>query len=132
MATEYPIGRRYRITTADHGLFPTLGNVSDQETGAWHVTFVPDESFVGSIAIVGRASGKDIREDGYGFGSIPYRRVQVGGVASDNALTTATNSTGMIAIIPADGLSVAILVDCTAGFGFLYSRPLLGSLNAFA
>lgn len=133
MATEYPITQRYQITVADNGKFPTLGVVSRDESGCWHLTFVPDDSFVGSIAIVGRSSGKDIAGDGNGFGSIPFRRVQIAGVASDNSLVTTpyANSTGMIAIIPADGLSVALLVECTAGFGYAYSRPLVGSTNAF-
>ena len=132
MATEYPIGRRYKITTVDNGKFPTFGNVSSSDVGSWHVTFVPDESFVGSIAFVGRPAGKDASDDGVGFASIPYRRVQVGGIASDNTLVTATNSTGLMAIVPADGMSVALLVEGTDGFGYLYSRPLVGSLNAFA
>lgn len=132
MALEYPINRRYRITTADSGKFPTLGEVSDQECGAWHLTFVPDETFAGGIAILGRALGKDIYEDGYGFGTIPYRRVQVAGVASDNTLVADANSTGLVAIVPADGMSIALFVECTAGFGYVYSRPLAGSLNAFA
>lgn len=130
MATEYPVGRRYKITTADNGLFPTLGNVSDNEVGSWHITFVPDDSFVGSIAIVGRPAGKDAAGDNVGFGSIPYRRVSVSGVASDHKLVADTNSTGLIALVPADGMSIALLVECTAGFAYVYSHPLAGSTNA--
>ena len=128
MATTYPIGtRRYKVTTADHGMFGVLGDVSDREVGLWSVQFVPDTTFVGSLGVVGRIAGKETADDDVGFGSVPYRRVQVGGVASDNAVvSTPITSAGATVLIPASGLSVAFLVDCTFGYGHLYSYPLSG------
>ena len=127
MATTYPIQNAYRVTTVDHGMFCVLGTVSPRTVGLWSVQFVPDQSFVGQLGVVGRIAGKDATDDAVGFGSIPYRRVQLGGVASDNAMVAdAIPHTGALILVPASGLTVALLVDCTAGFGDVYLFPLEG------
>lgn len=121
--------RRYKITTVDNGNYKILGNVSDSTGGAWRVQFAPDASFVGSLLVTARASGDDAVSDAVGFGTIAYRRVQLGGLASDYTLVTTTLTTDAIILVPANGLSVAIAVTCTAGFGYLYTIPLLGPLT---
>jgi hypothetical protein len=128
MATAYPIGRRYRVTSVDNGKFGELGDASPALVGAFMLQFVPDASFAGSIGILARAAGKDAKDDNVGYASIAYRRVQMNGQASDYALITDGTplASDFTILIPASGLAVAVLVECTAGFGYLYSTPLEG------
>lgn len=128
MANVYPIGRRYRVTSIDNGKFGELGDASPASVGAHMLQFVPDETFQGSIGILARAAGKDAKDDNVGYASIAYRRVQLNGVASDYALVTdgAPLTSDFTVLVPAAGLAVAILVECTAGFGYLYWTPLEG------
>lgn len=132
MALAYPVERRYRITTADNGNFPTLGEASDSDVGVWHVAFYPDEDFVGTLEVVGRSQGKGPHDDAAGFGHVAFRRVQLAGMASDYELVQTSAvvvplNTDFLILVPAAGLSIALAVLCTQGAGTLYSKPLAGS-----
>ena len=131
MAAIHPIELRYRVTPVDNGTFGVLGDISQTEVGMWRLHWVPDASFAGDgLAILGRAAPVD-DSGGANFGTVPYRRVQVAGQASDLALV----QTGGVAVpitsdsiiyVPASGLTIAVEMGCTAGFGYLYSLPLIG------
>ena len=124
MALYSPIDRdRYKVTTVDHGNFKVLGTVSDIDGGSWRVQFVPDVSFVGSFAVVGRSGGPQAGNDSVAFTQIPYNRVSLNGQASDWNLVSDVLLSDFIINVPGTGLSVALLVECTAGFGVLYAKP---------
>lgn len=127
MASTYPIDRSYRVTTTDNGNFLNIGNAASGRVGTWLVHWVPDLSFAGGgLTVYGRGYGKPASDAGVPWATIPYRRINVAGVASDYAIVTATvGAAGMIQI-PANGLAVALGVSCTAGFGWLYSWDLNG------
>lgn len=130
MAIIYPVSRRYQVTVADDGHFLVLGNVSNEDGGFWRIHWVPDPTFVGGgLAVMGRASGKDAYDDGVNFGTVAYRRVQLGGAASDYTLVQTSGVAvplvgDAIIQVPADGLSIAIGVDCQSGSGYIYSQAL--------
>lgn len=129
MATTYPIAPRYKITPLDNERFLVIGNPSDVETGLFRVQFVPSETFVGQFQVMGRASGPEAHVDEVGFGKIPYRVVQSAGQASlDESLVSAPIAADIIIRVPASGLAVALLVECTAGYGYVYSQPLVGTV----
>ena len=120
-------GREYRVSTADHGKFLYLGNASDGRTGTFVVQWVPDASFAGSFGVVARIYGKPASDNGVAFISVPYRRVNLAGVASDRTLVSAVLADSFLIEVPSSGVALALLCDCTAGFGTLYSWPLNGS-----
>lgn len=120
-------GREYRVKTADNGKFLFLGNASDGRTGTFFVQFVPDASFAGSFGVVARAYGKPASDNGVAFISVPYRRVNLAGVASDRALVSAVLTDSFMIEVPSTGVVLALLCECTAGFGTLYSWPCNGS-----
>lgn len=135
---SHPIGTRYKITPVDNGTICIIGDVSPTECGFWRIHFVPDVSFVGAgISILGRGAPGGRAENALddpgemNFGSVPYRRWQIGGVASDGALVQ-TSAVGVpltqdaLIFVPASGLTIAVSPDITAGFAYLYSQPILG------
>lgn len=126
MASPYPINTRYKITEADHGNILKLGNAAEGAVGTWQVQFVPDASFVGSFAVLARSDHKDAHGDAVPYVSVPYRKVFLNDLPADYSLASDIITSGSILQIPSSGLSVALLVECTAGFGYLYSKPLDG------
>ena len=122
-------GREYRVSTTDHGKFLYLGNASDGRTGTMAVQWVPDASFTGSFAVTARMHGKPASDNGVAFVDYPFRRVVLNNVASDRAVTTNTATplvNSFIIEVPSNGVALAMLCSCTAGFGYLYSWPLTG------
>ena len=120
-------GREYRVTTSDNGKFLFLGNASDGRTGTFVIQWVPDASFAGSFGVTARVYGKPASDNGVAFQSIPYRRVSLAGVASDRTLVAAVLTDAFLIEVPSSGVVLALLCECTAGFGTLYSWPLMGS-----
>jgi hypothetical protein len=123
-------GRECKVTVADHGKFLFLGNAGDGRTCTMAIQFVPDASFSGSFAVTARMYGKPASDNGVAFIDYPFRRVVLNDVASDRAVTTNTATplvNSFIIEVPSNGVALAMLCSCTAGFGYLYSWPLNGS-----
>jgi hypothetical protein len=126
----FTMNRRQPIAVEHNGRFGVLGNVSASFVGTWRVQFTCTEDFAGSLTPMARGASKDLHDDNVGFATIPYRRVQLAGVASDYALVTGASvvniTTDFTILVPAAGLSIAFLVECVAGSGIVYSQPLEG------
>ncbi len=124
----FTASRSQRIGPEHSGRFAVLGNVSTVEVGTWRIQFYPDEAFTGTLTVMGRSAGKDAHDADVGFGTIPYRRIQLNGVASDRSLVTdgVPIATDFIIEVPASGLALALLLDCTTGSGLILSQPLAG------
>lgn len=123
----YPVlGRSYKITTADHGNIPMLGNAAEGCVGTWLVHWVPDLNFTGSLALVGRAYGQPASDAVVAVLGVPYRRVNINGVASDYGFDSVALTGPSIVTAPANGLALGFLVSCSAGTGMLYTWPLEG------
>jgi hypothetical protein len=133
MATVYPIDRAYRITPQDHGNFAEFGPAGvASAVGTWGFSWVPDGSFAGGLAVMARASGQKAKDNDTPFKPYPYQGVTVNGVLSSPAFgyvtTTITGPSDWQ--VPSNGMSIALLINCTAGFGWLYSWDLNGTANA--
>ena len=111
-----------------NGQIGLMGNSSlSDEPGGWSVQFVPTVDFVGAFGIVGRQRGKVADTRGAPYLPFPYRRVNVGGAASDYALVTDV-ITGTAAIeIPAHAWAIGILIACTAGSCRIFKQHMVGA-----
>lgn len=129
MANIFPIDRMFRITPDVDGKFAVLGDAANGRVGAWSIDFNPDASFTGSFAIVGRSRGAPAHTDSVPFKQVLFRRIYLNGVAYAYDWSAAADVvTGPSLIqVPANGVSIALLISCAAGFGKVYSWPLVGS-----
>lgn len=123
-----PVGaeRSYVVTPADHGKVLSLGNANDGRVSTFGVCFMPDPSWQGTLGVVARLMGIPAREAHVGFASIPYKRVNLEGLASDRAVVSDPLSGFFIIEVPASALVVGVEVNCIQGFGQLFSWPLSG------
>lgn len=126
MASPYPISNRYKITTQDHGQILKLGNASTGEVGTWLIQFVPDATFDGGLAVLGRIEHDKAVADVIPYVPVRYRAAYLNTVSADYALVDTQITSGSILQVPASGLSIAVLVSCAEGYGYLYSVPLHG------
>ena len=121
----FPVsGQRFTITSANQGGTAVFGNVSDQNPfGTWTFQFMPDESFVGTVAIMGRAARFPTTDTSLAFVPIPYRRVTIANVASDYTLVSAQLvGTPDIIMVPANGLAIGLAMTCSAGTMLVHAR----------
>lgn len=122
----FVIDRNFAITPSVSGGIAILGNAADGEVGTYFVQLVPQVGFVGSLDVLARPYGKYANDDGVAFVPVPYRRVNVNNLASDYAISTASITQPGIIQIPANGMSIGLMITCSAGQAELYSWPLLG------
>jgi hypothetical protein len=127
MALISPADRKYTITTVDGGNYKALGEVSKSGLGAWSVGFYPDDDWIGTITIVARPRGVRPNEDAAGYGTIAYIRQQVNYAAADYELVPDVIQGAAIVLVPSDGLSIAIAIECSRGTCVMYSHPLEGA-----
>lgn len=125
MATV-PCGRAQRIIAGGDGQFFVLGDVSYEEAGAWSVHFVPDLLFQGSVTIMARERGPGAAQDNVAFVPVPYRRVSLNNVAQDYQFVSDLITGNALLHIPAAGLTIAVLANCTVGSAVIYNHPLAG------
>ncbi len=127
MAITSVIGRAYRLTNADDGNILQLGDAVNGRTGTWLIQCDPAVvGFTGGFIVLGRAYGQACAAAPYI--PIPYRRINLGNVASDRALVSDPIADVALIEVPANGISVAL--EVTVPFGqtcWVYSWPLNGS-----
>ena len=119
-------GREYPVRVADHGKIIFLGNASDGRVGTFTIEFVPDASWSGTFAVLGRVYGKPASDNGVGFSPIPYRRICLNNVASDRAIVSDVLTGHFIIEVPASGLAIGLLASVQASGGVVYNWPLNG------
>lgn len=113
-----------------HGLFLELGDATSYDrTGTITVFFVPSVDFVGEFAVMGRPREQPTTaaDTGAPFVAVGYIAVNVNGVAVNRLYSTATITQQGIIEVPANGMSVGLLVSCTAGTCKLYFGRVEGS-----
>lgn len=129
-----PTSRDFQISTANHGQVIELGAAGALNMpGTWLITIQPMDAsgigFQGSIAILGRAAHSRAKINNLGMMSIPYRRVILQGVASDNAQDTAAiTPLGVCTVLVTVPCSVGFLVSCTAGSAWIYAERTNGAV----
>lgn len=128
MATVSRSSRRFKVTPAHNGEISDLGPATaNASLGTFVIQFITSEDFVGSFAVLGRAYGQNARDAEAQMMSIPYRRANVNGVASDYKMVGDVISGPGLIQIPANGLAIGLLVECSAGECEVVSWPLQGS-----
>lgn len=129
----YPANAQDWTASAQYdGLFLELGGgpIFDQ-VGAVVVQFVPDVDFVGAFAVVGRPRDQSTSPSvaQAPFVPVPYIAVNTNGAAAERTLGSAPITQQGIIEVPANGLSVGLLVACTAGTCKLYMARLAGTVT---
>jgi hypothetical protein len=117
-------GQRIQLTTANNGGTAVFGNTSTENPfGTWTFQFIPDGSFAGGFAIMGRAARWPTTDAVVPWMPIPYRRVVLANVAQDYTIVIATlNGTPDIIAVPANGIAVGLQINCTAGTCWVHAR----------
>lgn len=127
-ASPLNLGRAANLSlTENNGGIYTLGNGNDGRTSVMTIQFATNQNWQGTISVLGRIYGPPANADNVGFLPIPYRRVILGPTASDRALVSDPLTGAFLIEVPANGITVALSIGTTAGFGRLYSWPLFGS-----
>lgn len=122
---------RYNVITAtNNGDILPLGPAGTTSfVGTMGVQFAPSLDFVGSFQVLGKIMGT--AADNAPYVPIPYRRVTVvaGGsvVASDYAMVSDPVVPTAMIHVPSAGLSIALLITCSAGTCQVFSMDLQGN-----
>ena len=122
-------GRRYDVTTNDHGKILFFGGAADGRVGTMFIQFVPNSQFVGQFSVVARPYGAPANTDGVALVDYPFRRVNINNVASDRTITNSTATplvAGFQIEVPANGVVLGLLTSCVQGGGVVYTWPLNG------
>lgn len=126
MATRKASNRFDIITPADNGNFVEYGPAGTTTfVSTMVMQFAPTVAFAGSLQLFGKILG--VAGESAPFLPIPYRRVDLAGVASDYALGFAVIADAGIIQVPCSGMTIAFLVTCTAGQMQVYTQDLQGS-----
>lgn len=127
MANTNVIGGKYKVTTADNGNTLVLGDASDSVVGTYLLHFVNDNTFTGTLIVSGRARGKDAGMDAIAFVPLSYLGGFVNAAVGTQAYASTTLTTTSLVWVPATGITVGLVVTCTAGSGTLYVQRLDGA-----
>jgi uncharacterized membrane protein len=125
-------GRAYKVTNADDGSILILGDAVNGRVGTWFVKTSCAANCVSDgtagFFLMGRGYGAAMQADS--FVPIPYKRGSLNNVAQDWAIVAGNAMIGDTALInvPANGMSIALLINCPLGQSFwVYSWPLNGT-----
>jgi hypothetical protein len=120
----FPLNQRaIKITPTVNGMFGECGSAGAGSAGTWTFMWVPDPTFAGSLVVMGRIAGNDAASDGVPQVAIPYRASNLNGTATSSSLNTYTAAIVGTSLFQVDTaqLAAGLLIECTAGFGTLYS-----------
>lgn len=129
-ATVINVGKAYYLrANDDNGKTLFFGDASSSRTSVKTVQWVPDADTTGDgFSLVARIYGPKVDANGTPFNPIPYRRVQLAGVASDRGLVSDTLPIeGFLIEVPANGQTIALVASVTFGNGWLYNWDSVGS-----
>lgn len=131
-ATPRNVGLDYTVTSTDNGNIIFLGDASSSRTSVKTIQWVPSPGYTPDPGtgwtVVARTYGPAADKAGVTFNPIPYRRVQLAGVASDRAIVSdVLNPAGFIIEVPLNGQTCAIIASCASGQGLLLQWNVVGS-----
>lgn len=126
------VGMDYSVTSVDNGNILFLGDASSSRTSVKTIQFIPGPGYVADPGtgwtVVARTYGPAADKAGVPFNPIPYRRVQLAGMASDRAVVSdVLNPAGFIIEVPLNGQTCAIIASCASGTGLLLQWNVVGS-----
>ena len=129
-ATKQLNQQTFQIDASQNGVFAECGPAGPGSVGVWTFHWVPDPSFDGGLAVMGRIAGQAAALDGVNMVQIPYRSSYLNNVATGSPLnygTTIITGTSLFYVDTAQ-LSAGILISCTTGFGKLYINDAGGNV----
>ena len=136
MAQTFPTNSPWKILPSDNGNIGILGVAGPMtQGGVIAVDFITDPTWQGSLAVMGRTIGFP-SSDPTGFVPIPFRAaflndavvIGASGAPDWSFVPAQTLLTGRSLIqIPTNGIEVAVLVACVAGFATLYKHLVQGA-----
>lgn len=110
------------------GNFVEFGpGAANDECGVVILQFAPDVDWVGQFIVMGRRKGSPADAVSAPFIPIPYLEINVGGVASDRHHSDAIITTTGLIEVPCPGVSVAVLMSCSAGTCAVYISRVAGT-----
>ena len=129
MATKQRSSRKFGFSTDDNGDFLEIGPAGTSSAGGVMVIqFIPSANAVYSVIIHGKVFGPAAQDAAAPFMPIGYRRTTVNNVAALDPTLTADPITGPSTIqVPSNGISIALLVACSAGTCQVVSWNLQGA-----
>ena len=122
------IGRKKVVSPSDDGKMLLLADTGSGLAGVWAIQFWPDPDspFDGSISVQARIQGQQAYDDKAPVAPVPFRAAVLNGAIGDYALRSDLITGASLFYVPATGLAVALLVQCSSGRGTLYSYPREG------
>ena len=128
MAIKPRSSRKFGISASDNGDILEIGPAGTSSSGGvMAIQFVPDVNYIGSVVLVGKVFGQAAKDAGAPFMPISYRRVTVNNVASDYAIVSDPITGATTIQVPSNGISIGLLVTCSAGICQVVSMDLQGS-----
>lgn len=115
-----------------NGLFLEVGTSGTTDrTGVVVIQFVPDVDFVGEFAVMARPRNQPTTaaDTGAPFLPVGYIAINVNGAAVDRLYSSALVTGAGIIEVPANGLSVGLLVSCTGGTCDLHFARITGATH---
>jgi hypothetical protein len=128
MAIKQRSSRKFGIMPSDNGDILEIGPAGTSSSGGvMAIQFVPDVNYSGSVVLVGKVFGTAAQDAGAAFMPISYRRVTVNNVASDYSIVSDAITGATTIQVPSNGISIGLLVTCSAGSCQVVSMNLQGS-----
>lgn len=128
MATTPRSNRYFKLTTDDNGNIIDLGPAGTTSmVSTMPIQFKASVDFAGTLGVVGRAVGPAAAEHAAPFESIPYKRVNVGGIASDYAIVSDPITASGKIDVPANGMCIGLVVAISAGSCEVFPWDLQGN-----
>lgn len=135
MANPQRGSRAFTIVPADQGNTLEIGpGGTPSATAVLNIQFDPSIDFVGAITIMGKIMGPAANPStpttqypGAPFVGLPYRRLNWNGLPSDGAVVADVISAAGLIQVMAGGISIALMVACSAGSCRVYTWDLQGS-----
>ena len=120
----FPLNQRsLKVTPAINGMFGECGNAGAGAGGVWAFMWVPDNSFVDSLIVMGRIAGIEAANDGVPLVQIPYRADYLNSGPTGSPLsynTTVITGTSLF-YVDSWAKTAGLIFECTQGFGMLYT-----------
>lgn len=119
--------RSYVLTSAANGQLIELGPAgTTQSVSTLMLQVNVDALWNGQFVVMGRTLGAAADAANVPFEPIPYRRVSLNNVAQEYAIVSDAVGGNAILQIPANGMSIALLVAASAGMAQLVMWDLQG------
>jgi hypothetical protein len=110
-------GPTFRVTTANNGDIVELGVGATGQVATLVIDFEPSLNWIGQFAVVGKSFGQAANPTA-SFKPVPYRLVNSANTAGRYEMLggdTSLISDSACIQVPANGLSIALLVACSQG-----------------